>query len=238
MMLGIAAEGKTDQHTIENILVGYFNSKGYKLSTDEVYQAQPSGDATDLDNVNGYGSWTNLLDYLQNEKIKEDVAAYDFLILQVDTDVCDEKTFNVPITEGGVDKPVSDLVDDVIERLILEMNSSSPDFYENNKDKLIFAISVHSIECWIYKHFESNTKKSGVAKTKSCEAALRTVINQNHRKMVRYLSKTKNNYLELTKDFRKHRSLEGVLRKDISFKIFYENLDVIPIPQVEEDNDW
>ncbi|KAB0300728.1 hypothetical protein F2Z80_16540 [Vibrio fortis] len=238
MKIGIAAEGKTDQHTIENILIGYFKGKGYQLSSDEVLQAQPSGDATDQNNINGFGNWTNLLDYLQGTKIQEDVDAYDYLILQVDTDVCENKPFSVPRTDGGATKPVETLVIDVVNRLIQLMNIASAQFYNDNKDKIIFAISVHSIECWIFKYFENEKNKSGVSKVLKCEAALSAVVNRKHKKLAKYLEKTKDNYFELTKGFRKPKALEEVKAKDKSFEMFYDNLSIIAIPEMEEDNDW
>lgn len=236
MQLGIASEGVTDQQTIENILIGYFKGKGYRLSSGDVLQAQPSGDATDHNNKCGYGSWTNLLGYLRGDKIKEDVDAFDFLILQIDSDVCDKAPFNVPLMSAGKDRPVVDLVSDIVIRLVQEMNLINTEFYENHKEKIIFAISVHSIECWIYKYFEKDNKKATICKTKGCEVSLNQVINKKHQKLVKHLSKKGNNYFDLTKDLRQHKNLQAILNKDKSFEIFYGNLDVIPIPKDEDDD--
>jgi len=234
-MLGIAAEGITDQQTIENILIGYFKDNGYQLSSNEVYQAQPSGDATDLNNKAGYGSWTNLLGYLSKDQLKEDIEAYDYLILQVDSDICDKAPFNVPITTNGKSKPIADLVTDIVNRLIQEMNVIDTNFYDQYKDKIIFAISVHSIECWIYKYFEPNNKKATICKTNGCVSSLNTIINKVDKKLVRYLGKTSGNYSELTKGFRKPQNLKNIQTKDLSFDIFYKNLMVIQIPPVDDD---
>lgn len=224
MDFGIAAEGVTDQVTIQNVLCGYF--RNVEDLEQEITFVQPHEDATDSD---GYGSWTNLFSYLSDVRFRQDVLNIEFLIIQVDTDVCQEKGFDVSITnEKNKEISVSELVNRIIERLIEQIGKGDPEFYNKYKEKIIFAVCVHSLECWIYKYYETNGQKINRDKTKNCTSSLERIISQNNKKLSTL--KCGKEYENLTKPFRKIRTIDLISKNDSSFELFIKYLERIDYP--------
>jgi len=223
----ISAEGITDQVTLQNVLCGYFNR--VDNLEQEIAFVQPHIDATDEDASNRFGSWTNLFSYLRDKRFREDVINTEFLIIQVDTDVCEEGGFNVSkMDSNNKELNVIELVEKVVNRLIAQIAQGDAYFYNSYKEKIIFAISVHSIECWIYKYYETMERKSGKNIIKNCEQKLKQIVKKNNKKLS--TNKTSGDYESLTKPFRKKKFIDEVIKKDASFEIFISQLDNVKYP--------
>jgi hypothetical protein len=103
---GIIAEGLTDQYVIENILRGFFGGSGDDLVVNYV---RPPLDATGR--AEGAGKtgdkppagWTLVFKALRDGEHKKALQFNDHVIVQIDTDVCEEKGFDVPRRENGVE---------------------------------------------------------------------------------------------------------------------------------------
>lgn len=227
MDFGIAAEGVTDQITLQNVLCGYFNEQE-DLEQDITF-VQPHQDATDEDDVRGYGSWTSLFSYLRDKRFREDVLNNEFLIVQVDSDVCEEIGFDVSRRNSKNEElSIDKLIDSVVERLINQIALGNVDFYDRFKEKIIFAVCVDSIECWLYKLYENDRRKARYEKTKSCATCLANVIDRNYKKLS--TNKTAKEYDKLSKPFRKNKNINQVASVDLSFNSFICSLGEIDYP--------
>lgn len=204
----LACEGVTDQIVIENILCGFY--KDHDDLDEEIQPLQPPFDATNQKQLEGeFGGWEMLLAYLSQKRFRDDVLNCEYIIVQIDTDISEHGNFGVSqqnlSTEAFIEK--------VIERLITQIDSKET-FYEEHQSKIIFAISVHSLECWILPIYKSskNEKVSGCFETLQRESKKIKVLKE-------YSA-----YDKLSKDFLKHKKLMKLVSKNSSFQIFINKL--------------
>jgi len=207
---GIAGEGITDQIVIENILCGFY--KDYDDLDDEIRYTQPSTDATDSKEQPPKGGWTRLFTYLSSELFLDDILNDDYIIIQVDTDVSEEIGFEV-----SRNCSTTELIEKVIERLIVEMNKNNNAYIEY-QEKIVFAISVHSLECWILPIY--SMKKGEVEH--QCFEKLSKEVSKVSKKLK--VKKERRIYDKLSHDFLKHKNLIKIASKNSSFQIFINKL--------------
>lgn len=202
---GLACEGITDQIVLENILCGYYHN--YDDLDEEIIPLEPPRDETNKKQEEGTGGWTRLLTYLSESRFKDDVLNNEFVVIQIDTDISDEVGFDV--FKSTLSTP--DFIVKIIERLVEEIGD---DFFIANKSKILFAISVHSLECWIlplYKKYKSEKKNN-------CAESLKREANSFK------TEKNYTNYDKLTQKFTKNKILLQIIKKNISFDIFIKSL--------------
>jgi hypothetical protein len=214
MLFGLACEGVTDQITIENILCGYFGNSGLD---EEITQLQPLFDETDQQQ-NGFGGWQMLLEYLSTTRFRDDVLNNKFIVIQVDTDVSNEIGFDVPHVDDDSQLLVPDiLITNVIAKLIASIDGGETGFYQQYSEKIIFCISVHSLECWLYAFH--NKKSLSKPKITGCYNALTHILPKTE--------KTYRCYDELSRVFLKRKNIDAVIIKDPSFRVFIQSLATI-----------
>jgi hypothetical protein len=205
---GLACEGITDQIVIENILCGFY--KDYKDLDEEIQAFQPAYDETTKKQKEGeFGGWGNLLNYLSETRFRDDVLNSQYTIIQVDTDICDLVNFNVPKDTSCI----TTFIENIKEKLILSIDKNET-FYEANQSKIIFAISVHSLECWLLPIYKDVKKE----KITSCFEALKREC-----KSIK-VEKNYETYDKLSKSFLKNKELLKISSKNSSFQIFINNL--------------
>lgn len=214
MLFGLACEGVTDQITLENILCGYFENPNLD---DEIIYLQPFLDETDQ--KRSEGGWRMLLQYLASSSFRTAVLNTEFIVLQIDTDISEE--FEV-ITKNneGVELSIDLLIENVKLKLIENINAGELGFYEKHSIKIIFAISVHSLECWLVAHHAGRTENH------NCFDILKSVINQND---IRVAKKPKN-YKTLSLPFLDCKNIEAAAEKNFSFRVFIQSLESIELP--------
>ena len=223
---GLACEGITDQIVLENVLFGFYDDKNeFEFDVEELSYLQPLLDATD---EVGLGSWTRLLTYLENKRFRDDVINHRFIVIQVDTDVATEQGFDAVTHEGGKELPVEAIVENVRQRVIERIEEGQQGFYDANQDKLIFAISVHSLECWLFHLHNKVPRHNG--RTRSCERHLRAELAKD--KSMPALVKDKDTYDNISSKFyaKRGRAIEEVAQVDASFAIFVTRLKEISYP--------
>jgi hypothetical protein len=207
----LVTEGITDQVALQSILAGYYQDDDI-----DVNFLQPLRDATDRSRQQGHAGWELVLEYCaKQENLAEALKFNDYLIVQIDTDCAEHVNFGIPLTVDGVDKPVDQLVEEVRGLIIQKLGE---DFYSSHEGRIIFAISVHSLECWLLPiHVADNRKAS---KTKSCESHLLEALK---RKDIEY-SKDARCYEDLVKDFEKRKNIEKYRAFNRSFDLFLQSL--------------
>lgn len=219
MLFGLACEGPTDQITIENILCGYFD---YPNLDEEITELQPPFDETSQKQKTGeIGGWTGLLNYyLCSQRFRDDVLNTRFVIIQVDTDVSHEKGFDVAHIDAQ-NRPLTPevLIENVVAKLIAVIDSGEQGFYQQHSTKIIFAISVHSLECWLYAFH--NKKPLSKPKITGCYKAL------SYLRLFPSIEKTHRCYDSHSRFFLKRENIDSVTTKDPSFRVFIKALSEI-----------
>lgn len=208
MSFGLVTEGESDQVVIESILFGYFNDPNL-----EVIMNHPLRDATDQGRATG--GWGNLREYCGSSKFRKTFETVNYVILQIDTDVSEE--YGVSHREADFELTTEALVERTVSKLIEWIG---PEVYELARDRIIFAIAVHQIECWMLPIY-FNDKKRG--KTSGCLNALNQVLPKRegfsiHAKEYRY-------YERMSKHFLKRKDLDRYTPHNPSLKIFVEALE-------------
>jgi hypothetical protein len=227
MDFGIAAEGVTDQVTIQNILSGFFDS--IEDLEQDITFVQPHEDASDENDVRGYGSWTSLFSYLKDKRFREDVLNTEHIIIQIDSDVCNKVGFDVSrVDESNKEIKVTDLINRIVARLVEQISIGDANFYTKHSKKIIFAVCVDSLECWIYKYYEIDSRKVKTCKIKGCETSLQQVISKSYKKLSTL--KCAKEYEKLSKPFRKKKTINQIVNFDFSFEVFINHLDNLDYP--------
>ena len=221
---GLITEGLTDQIVIEKILAGYFKS----LDLD-VEPLQPERDK-DNQNKSKYGGWTLVFDYCKSKDFRESFQLIDYIIIQIDTDV--SKDYNIAHQDENGEFTPQQLIAKVIDKF---RDGIGEDFYNTNKQKIIFAISVHSIECWLLPLYFTDKQKK--AKYKNCLNTLNYELSKQHKFTIDKNAKNPEYYREIAKQYGKHKVLMKHYQDNPSLKIFIEEIESRNIQIIEED-DW
>jgi len=221
---GLITEGLTDQIVIENILAGYFKS----LDLD-VEPLQPERDK-DNQNKSKYGGWTLVFDYCKSKDFRESFQFIDYIIIQIDTDVSED--YNIAHQDENGEFTPQQLIAKVIEKF---RDGIGEDFYNTNQQKIIFAISVHSIECWLLPLYYTDKQKK--AKCKNCLNTLNYELSKQHKFTIDKNAKNPEYYREIAKQYGKHKVLMKHYQDNPSLKIFIEEIESRNIQILEED-DW
>ncbi|MBD2148937.1 phage tail protein [Pseudanabaena sp. FACHB-1277] len=193
---GAIVEGITDFPIINSILIGYFND-----STIDINLISPIS-------FKASSNYDKVFKSCKPEKLKRAFLANKYIIIHVDTDV--SESFGVSHSED--DKPLSpqQLIDKVIGKFKQKMGE---EFYSQYGHRIIFAIAVHSIECWLFPLLASNDKSEEIENC--CQILEKTV--PSFRKKYDY-------YQEITERYRNHDDLLNLYPKNPSLKMFIEQL--------------
>ena len=227
--IGLITEGETDQHVLKHILIGYFNDPDLV-----VRNLQPAADETDADSMSEFGGWVNVFNYCQPEFLEGALKRNDFVVIQVDTDVSEQKGFDVSkLDENSKRIPVLDLISRVIERFQqIFLNDFDKDFFEENNKRILFAISVDSIECWLLPLFYSDNTQNAI---NNCLFKVNDYLIKNKERPIPENKKGAiPTYRKLSKPFMKNKVLIQSYPQNPSFKFFIENELNIKIPSITE----
>jgi Domain of unknown function (DUF4276) len=210
---GVISEGSTDQAVIKNILCGYFGEEP------DTTQIQPPSDSEP-------GGWTVLFKCFEAGRHKEALQHNDYLIVQIDTDVSEHKGYDVPRRDSeGKEFTPEELAGKVIERLKRAMGE---EFCRDYSERLIFAISVHSLECWLLPLlFDSEPTSAG--KIAGCLSAANNKLRRLDQATLSDPNEEKKDlavYRKISKAYQKRKSLRGVYQKNPSLRLFIEQLEL------------
>lgn len=215
---GLIAEGATDHVVLENILVGYFNDPDL-----DVRPLAPLRDATDA--LQGFGGWYNVFEYCKSSVFKDAFIQIDYFVIQIDTDCAHEKHYDVPPVHG-------ETTGQFIERVIAKFegifrDSFGGEFYELQKERILFAVSVDEIECWLLPIYLSDKKTQ--ASTNNCIKKLNLAFSKMNQDGINPSKKNPKMYEKLSKPYSKHKTLKVSYPQNPSFNYFVEQyLKAIP----------
>lgn len=216
MKFGIICEGVTDFHVLKHVIQAYFDDP-------VILPIQPNLDETHNKTATGtFGGWELVAKYLKSDHFEDAILAADFVVVQIDTDVCEHINFGVaPISLADSDH--QSFYENIRLKLIEWMDSYAADTYDFYKDKIIFAISVHSLECWLLAYH--GTKK---CKITGCDTELSAVMRKK-KKSLNTVTKNVQEYIEHSRDLRRKRNHPSIIAKSLSFEKFIQQLSFIKI---------
>ncbi len=206
MKFALACEGITDQIVIKNILRGYYENQ-INLKR-EIRSLQPPFDETTQKQIES-GGWKTLRTYLRSKRFRDDVLNNRYIVVQIDTDIAHH--FKISPADS-----VTQWVNQMIETLVEEINQKE-NFYDQHKEKILFAVCVHSLECWLLALHQTNDAKNNIEKIDDCFDYLKSETEI-------FIDKKPAIYEELSQPFLKNTKLLDVAGKNSSLNFFLQNL--------------
>jgi hypothetical protein len=221
--IGFIAEGITDFAVLENILVGLFEDNDI---TSFITELQPEKDKTD--EIYQQGGWTRVLSYCKSMRFKEAFTSLDYIIVQIDTDRLFEPPFELDLR-----LPVDTLIKEVETKFQEEITMAlGQDFWDSFHSKIIFAVSVDAIECWLLPLFFPFKRDKNAEKIKNCLDLINKQLKKDKKQPLR---KDKREYEKASLDFCKPKVLLEASQKNPSFIYFIEkNLVVLRNQRTEK----
>jgi hypothetical protein len=211
LLFGLVAEGKSDHAVLENILLGLFEED----ISDEITTLQPTRGATDEEAIKAFGGWFKVFEYCRSENFRGAFQEVQYVIIQIDTDVSEHTHYNIKQTDESGKKLVPEVlvkkVREKFEQIIA--NEFGQIFLEKYQDRILFAISVDEIECWLLPLYYTDNTKS---KTNNCDHKL-------HQKAGKF-EKNYNDYDKISREYRKNKTLMKSFPENPSLKIFVESV--------------
>lgn len=221
---GLISEGTTDQIILEDILSGYFGEDEVNVNN-----LQPKTTKDKLGNwkinTDKFGNWLNVFNYCESDGFRKAFQSNDYIIIQIDTDVSEEQGYDIPkLDENGNLFSPEELIIKVKEKFIRLIGH---EFYMKYSEKIIFAISVHSIECWLLPLYYQDQRKSAIV---NCSSKLAQEVNKKEKFYLDPKNKDSNIYEKISYKYTKKKTLLKHYLENPSFKIFIEELQARNIP--------
>ena len=205
MRFAIAGEGRTDFIVLKNLLIGFLNDKNLAVTRLLPKDKEPVG-------------WGNVLNYLSTEEFRIGALNTDFVVVQIDTDKCED--WNVGLKNIGDNiSEVESFINAVIDMLKTKIGA---DFYQPNESKILFAITVHDIECWLLPFNIHLSAKQ--AKIVGCYKALESVATKQGFSLNQKNYEDGKHYETLATEMKKNKILMEKHSLNPSLKIFIEKL--------------
>jgi hypothetical protein len=198
-------EGLTDFKVLKNLFVGFFKDKNLSFNRLLPKDKEPVG-------------WGNVLNYLSTDEFKGAFDNADYIVIQIDTDRCED--WNEGLHHIGDDTEKSaDFVHEVIAALIRRIDL---DFYTQNKDKILFAVSVHDIECWLLPFIADQPAHQ--SKMVGCVNAVERIAKKMGFSIHQKNYEDGKHYEDFSKDMKNHNILMHKYSSNPSLKIFVDSL--------------
>lgn len=218
--IALITEGVTDQFVIRPIIENYYKNMEFRFTS-----VQPPVDETDKQA--GFGGWTNVVNLCKEDNISELFDYNDFVVIQIDADISQEKGFDVAHLKNG--KQIENRV--LCENIKIKLQSFIPkETWHKYSDRFLFAIGIYSIECWLValvnpRHTNKNTQNCLSRLNKSLVKKNIIIIN----------SKNKNNfnsretYKKLAGKFKNKKNIDKYAKRNTGFEYFAKQLNNIKI---------
>ena len=158
----IIGEGVTDQIVLRNILLGYFQDHDPEPL---IVFEQPPLDTTGAAGLpHPPGGWTLVVQYLRARKYLQALQLNRYVVIQIDTDIA---------SDLGVPRIATASDDEFIESIISKLCSYIADEdLASVRERLLFAVGLDEIECWLLPLVFDRSEKASLAKTTGCLEAI------------------------------------------------------------------
>lgn len=219
MRFALITEGVSENRIIKQILTKFFKDDDLLFR-----DAQPQ---IVNDKQETIGGWNEVLKFCgRTEDLKEIFRNSDYLVIQIDTDMCQTKPFDVShYDEQNRLKSLEQLHSDVVSKMKSLINS---EILDEKGANIIFAICIHSIECWLLPIYIDNNHKSDIHK------CISTLNNELRRQNIATISagsknsvKSINSYDKILINWKKKKHLLESAQHNPSFLSFLNSLEEI-----------
>lgn len=209
--IGIVSEGVSDFWVLRHIITRYLKDK-------DLWVLPLNPKQTKDGKQDGPGGWGLVVKYLEDKEKKLMVEAlkedFEYIVVQIDTDVCEEYGVKHDLTDmGAFWKNVCD-----------NLSNRLPEDFD--RSKLIFAICIDEIECWLIPFVDTNRK--------DCEITNRCVniVNKNIKGKDLFIDAGNKNsdgaksaYDYILKQKKKPKDIKECSVHNYGFTLFIEQLD-------------
>lgn len=212
MRIALITEGISEYRVLKHLLNKYF--KGF---APEINQIQPklTGEKQD-----GIGGWAKVLEYCARKDIRDILVENEYLVIQIDTDQSATSPFDVPHSTGSTKKSEAILYQDVEEKL---RSLIQPAIWADFSDRILFAVSIHTTECWLLAIF----KKSS---TTNCLETLKPILIKEKLPKIeadKNSPQSKKAYEKILGNWTKRKEIEQSAAHNVSLKLFLGRLSAI-----------
>jgi hypothetical protein len=209
--IALIAEGTSDQIVLENILIGIIGDPDLS-----VRMAQPTLDDTDASRKRGAGGWTEVFRFCKSPAFADAFATNEFVVIQIDTDTCEETGYNVPVPRKNNRVDVEQLIADISDRICEEIDST---ILTEVRKRIIFAICVDEIECWLLPLWCNERAHAG--KITGCLAAINIALKKAGEDFYVH-AKSEDYYRELSKGYKKRAAISRHSKRNPSLNLFVQ----------------
>ncbi|MDP2317000.1 MAG: hypothetical protein Q8P41_29170 [Pseudomonadota bacterium] len=207
--VGLICEGPTDRAVLERILDGY--SRG-SVTVSPIQPPNPMRPGVD------FGGWQQVFASIRRKDVSGALAFNDLVIVQVDTDVCEQVGFDVPRRNTAHELTEAELTARVCERLYRELAEADP---EADRTRVLLAICVNELECWLLLHLSDRKPKT----TGCLEAANQALQKENCPRLGTKDNKHLRAYEDAAKGLRRRPAVDALRNRAPSLDAFLVQLD-------------
>lgn len=221
MTFALITEGALEHGIIKHIITKYFKNE---LVETEINQIQPRLINGKQDNA---GSWNEVLKYCERQNdLKAIFVENDYLIIQLGTDQSQQHPFNISHTKrDNSNKSDIELHADIVDKL---KNLISPEILNKHGNKILFAICIRTIECWLLPIYYPNNHKSA---TTTCLDKLNTELRKKDIHILTTQDKnsvtSKRTYDTILKNWKRKQDIINASQYNIGFNSFIQSMDII-----------
>lgn len=221
MTIGLICEGVSEINIMTRIISKYFDEEPF---------INPIEPETRLENGHlvqeGYGGWQQVLSHCNDETIEEILQFNDVLIIQIDTDASIQAGYDVsPFDAEGKAKDPHILYEDVKNRL---KQGLSHEMLEKYANKILFAICINEIECWLLPLYYTDNNK---CKTQNCIFSLNRALARKNLGVIPEADKNgsiaRTVYNKILKNLKNKRTIEECAKNQYSFESLLRQLDLL-----------
>ncbi|MCR5453369.1 MAG: hypothetical protein K6F33_00070 [Bacteroidales bacterium] len=216
--IGLICEGVSEANMISHIIQRYLGDVDVNTIQPKIVSGKQ----------NNFGGWLQVLDYCNDNELQKIFATNDYLVIQIDTDACIEKNYDVSQYNENNQK-VSDeiLYERVVQRLKKNLSAQLIQKYSN---RIIFAICINETECWLLPIYYTNEQKKRCATT-NCIYLINQKLKQQNTNTIPDKEKNSNEarqtYQTILKKLKKKKDIEDISQYNYGFKKFVEQLNSI-----------
>lgn len=217
MNFALITEGVSEYRIIKHILTKFF-----KDSDPVIYPIQPKIVNEKQEVI---GGWNEVLKYCEREEIRSILVENEYLIIQIDSDQSATKPFNISHSkEGGIAKTDEELYNEIRDKL---KDLVKPDIMNSYDSRIIFAICIHTIECWLLPIYYIDHHKSA---TRNCLNVLNVILRNKGSNAIPIGKNSPNGiraYNEVLKGWRKREDIIKSSKHNVGFDKFIDDLNNI-----------
>ena len=229
---GLVSEGITDQIVLEYILAGFFSSADIIIDP-----LQPTRDETDRNKAASGGNWHQVFEYCKSDYFREALTNNEsdyYMIIQLDTDFfwgdSVGEPYRIAVRDENGELPSAQILENTIIKLIQLIGE---DFYAQYAERIIFAIAVNQLECWLLPLYATPKESK---KEKNCLNTLNKALSKSKAGFT-IDAKNPDYYRTCSEKYRKNKVLMSSYQHNYSFECFIRQLEERNIV-IEVEEDW